>query len=72
MNISQETLRRIEAQLTRLEGLVPNSGHEDCKHREAWLLAGWRPNPSSGDNWINRMGDEVTYMQVLTSFPVEP
>jgi hypothetical protein len=68
MNISYETLKRIEAQLDRLEGLIPNAGHKDCQHREAWLLAGWRPN-DIGDNWINLHGDEITYATVLATMP---
>jgi hypothetical protein len=64
MNISQETLKRIEAQLDRLERDKESVG----SHRELWLLAGFRPT-GIDDSWHHEDGRTVTYMHVLTTYP---
>jgi len=73
MNISYETLKRIEAQLDRLEGRLAQERdycfRSDVEHREAWLIAGFRP--CQGDQWMHSDGRHVTYTLVITTMPDE-
>jgi hypothetical protein len=70
MNISHETLKRIEAQLDRLEGMVASGRDADSKHREAWLVAGFRPG-AHGDFWAHDDGRHMPYPLILTTMPEE-
>ena len=63
--VSQETLRRIEKQLIRLEQGQPAPAPDP--RREAWLMAGWRP--CEFGYWRHADGRMVTEMLVMATDP---
>ena len=66
LNMKNETVLRIHAQLDRLER-ERRDDPSTQSHREAWLVVGFRPDRF--DTWVHDDGRRVTYMQVLTMLP---